>query len=228
MPPAEPSSSDSQAKAPDKPPENALNFARLIAWAAAACFALAAAGTTRLYFTERVRNTLLIDQQKLADLQLQFSRNEIEAERLVSGRELAIVKKSADEARGEAALLTRRMENDGDIARMKIASLASIADESARAVGVVVWDPENRRGVLSVEKLPAAPDNKDYQLWVIPAEAGAAPVSAGALTIDLATGVGRAVFRMARPIPSVAKFAVSLEPKGGSPAPAGKIVLISR
>jgi anti-sigma-K factor RskA len=95
------------------------------------------------------------------------------------------------------------------------------------ALAVAVWDPSRERGVLSVSKLPALASEKDYQLWVIDKKYPA-PVSAGTFVVDPVTGEAHIVFKADKPVESIAKFAVSLERKGGSPSPQGPIVLISQ
>jgi anti-sigma-K factor RskA len=217
-----------QAGEPSNVPKRLLSFPVLIGWSVAACLALTTAWAAQLYFTAFDRNARLVAQQKLADDELQAARSQIESERQANSRELELAKQSEEEARREVAALTQRMKDRDDLAQMKIAALVSLAGDSAQALAVAVWDPENQRGVLSVEKLPAALADKDYQLWVIPTGAGSAPVSAGIFSVDPATGAVRTAFTARKPIQAVAKFAISLEPKGGSIAPVGKIVLVSQ
>jgi anti-sigma-K factor RskA len=80
--------------------------------------------------------------------------------------------------------------------------------------------------VLTVSKLPAVAAEKDYQLWVIDSHY-AAPVSGGVFAVDPATGRAHVIFRADKPVHSIAKFAVSLERKGGAAEPEGPIVLLS-
>ena len=81
---------------------------------------------------------------------------------------------------------------------------------------LVAWDPNEHRGVVSMQALPAPPAGHDYQLWVL--DPGApAPVSAGLLTDSRSFST--------KPITSAAPgFAVSLEPAGGVPEPTGPIL----
>jgi anti-sigma-K factor RskA len=53
-------------------------------------------------------------------------------------------------------------------------------------------------------------------------------VNSGVFAVDPVTGEAHVVFRADKPIKSAAKFAVSLERKGGVPSPEGPIVLLSR
>ena len=81
---------------------------------------------------------------------------------------------------------------------------------------LVAWDPNEHRGVVAMQALPAPPAGHDYQLWVL--DPGApAPVSAGLLTDSRSFST--------KPIVSATPgFAVSLEPAGGVPEPTGPIL----
>ncbi len=228
-----------QAHAP-RPVERAkvIPFPVIIAWAAAACFAVAAAITGQLYINARTHNQVLIDQGKLADLELKSAQNRFEAQRLFHEQELAVLRQDSDQAvavakadaakaRTDLVAATERMRRENDLAQMKISTLASLLGNSSQAQAVAVWNPAKQEGVLSVAKLPSAAADKDYELWVIPDGKGAAPIAAGLVMIQ-PDGSGRAVFRADKPVAQIAKFAVSLERKGGAPAPAGNIVLLSQ
>lgn len=80
----------------------------------------------------------------------------------------------------------------------------------------VLVDPKNRRWVVMAFDLPPIPSDKDYQLWFM-LEKGD-PVSAGLL----APGPGGSQFGtipIPRDLENIKGAAISLEPKGGSPAP---------
>ena len=64
-------------------------FPAAIAWAAAACFAIAAAWLGVRYLNARSANLLLRDQQALTDLELRSARNQLEAERIINRQQLA-------------------------------------------------------------------------------------------------------------------------------------------
>lgn len=219
-------------------PAKVIPFPVLIAWAAAACFAVATAITGQLYIGERTHNQVLIDQTRLADLELKSAQNRFETQRLLHEQELAVLRHESDQAialaRSEAAkartdliAATERMRRENDLAQMKISTLASLLGNSPQAQAVAVWNPIKQEGVISVAKLPEVEADKDYELWVIPDGKGAAPVAAGLVMVQ-ADGSGRAVFRADKPVAQVGKFAITVERKGGAPAPAGKIVLVSQ
>ena len=217
------------------PPKAALlfPFPVAIAWAAAACFALTAAWLGQHYLNARSANLVLRDQQALADLELRSARNELEAERIVNRRELSDARTDlADAARIaansklEIADLNQKIKAAGDLAQYKIAALASMLGNSPQALAVAVWCPSMQEGVLAVSRMPALPANKDYQLWVIDPQY-ASPVNGGVFTVDPTTGAARVTFRTGQPVNSIAKFAVSLERKGGVKKAQGPIVLLS-
>jgi len=241
-----------------------IPFPVIIAWAAAACFAVALALTGQMYFAAREHNSVLADQQRAADLQLTIVQTRLEAQRLLHERELATLRHDRDQALAAAELntaktkadlaaalaksqklseqlaavsgrasaaqtqiaaLTERMKREGNLAEMKISTLASLLGNTPQAQAVAVWDPAKQEGVISLAKLPVAGSDQDYELWVIPEGKGAAPIPAGLVMID-SDGSGHSVFRADKPVAAIAKFAVTLEAKGGGPAPAGKMVLI--
>jgi anti-sigma-K factor RskA len=195
-----------------------IPFASWIRLAAAACFALAAAYFGQAFVTERAAVAALRDQQTLAELALRGATNQLEAERLIGRRELA--------ARDQRVTdLTRQLAAQGTLADYKIATLASLLGNSPQALAVAVWNPANQEGVLTVQKLPALAADKDYQLWVVDPQYPI-PVDGGVFRVDPATGEARLNFRPNLPVKTVAKFAVSLERKGGVPKAEGPMVLI--
>jgi len=104
-----------------------------------------------------------------------------------------------------------------DVARIDLAGEAVAPLARARAL----WSRE-RGMIFSVTNLPAPPEGRVYQVWVV---TSAAPVSAGLLMPD-ASGAGSAFFDTAPDIPPPVAVAVTLEPAGGVPAPTGERYLI--
>ncbi|HEY3351343.1 MAG TPA: anti-sigma factor [Thermoanaerobaculia bacterium] len=105
--------------------------------------------------------------------------------------------------------------------RVQVALLKGLEGNPA-ARAKLLWNPGTKQGILWVSGLPPLPLEKSYELWAF---VGDQPVPAG--TFD-ATGDGATVIPISRqesfddrPV----KFAVSVEPKGGVPAPTGSIVL---
>ena len=125
-------------------------------------------------------------------------------------------------AQVEADLTSLRKRNA--LAEVKIMMLQAqvAAFESARAV--VVWDKEQKNGILQLDKMPPAGPGKDYQLWVIDPK-NPQPVSAGLVTVAN-NGPIQTSFWPRGPIQSASAFAISLEKAGGAPKPEGKIILV--
>lgn len=80
----------------------------------------------------------------------------------------------------------------------------------------VAWSPSQHCGVVSTEGLPAAPPDRDYELWVLDPKAPT-PISAGLLS-------GSRSFTAPPVSTSQPGFAISLEPRGGMPTPTGPIL----
>jgi anti-sigma-K factor RskA len=191
-------------------------FPTWIPWAIAAGLAVVVAWTGRRYYEERSENATLTELQRVAGQTLVQARGQ-----------LADAKRLSTMYDNEVAELTVKLREQGNLAHFRIATLASMLGNSPAALAVAVWDPSREQGVLEVSKLPAPATEKDYQLWVIDKQY-ASPVSAGVFVVDPATGEAHIVFKAAKPVGTIAKFAVSLERKGGSPSPEGPIVLISQ
>jgi anti-sigma-K factor RskA len=217
-----------------RPRGKVVLFPAWVPWLAAAAIGLAALWSERQYNAAKAENLHLAQQNLLAVTALNQAQARLQEQRAFAVRnleqaqaELAQAKQLVTETSRRVAELATRLKDEGDLAKYKISTLASMLGNSPAAVAVAVWDPAREQGVLSVSKLPVAASEKDYQLWVID-KAYAAPVSAGTFVVDPATGEAHIVFRADKPVNAIAKFAVSLERKGGSPSPQGPIVMISQ
>ncbi len=150
-----------------------------------------------------------------------------------ASRQLASSREQIDATRRDLAArdqhvtdLTRQLAAQGTLADYKISTLASLLGNSPQALAVAVWNPANQEGVLTVQKLPALAADKDYQLWIVDPQYPI-PVNGGVFRVDPTTGETRVNFRADQPIKSIAKFAVSLERKGGVPKAEGQMVLLT-
>jgi len=196
----------------------------LFPWAVAACLGLGVAEMTALYIGGRAENASLLEQERMADVELRSEHNQIEAERILAARELADVRGELTVSAGRIGELMRFIDAEGDPARLRISTLVPAAADAPRASAVAVWDPVCQKGVLEFSKLPAAARDRDYQLWLLGPE-DQAPVSAGVVSVD-STGGGRVTFKSATPVRRPARFVISLEPRGGSPEQQGPVVMI--
>jgi anti-sigma-K factor RskA len=99
---------------------------------------------------------------------------------------------------------------------LRLATLEARDSAYASSTIMVAWDPNQHRGVVSLQNLPTPPAGRDYQLWVLD-PAAETPVSAGVIS-------GSRPFAVAPVSTQNPGFAISLEPGGGSPIPTGPIL----
>jgi anti-sigma-K factor RskA len=196
------------ARTSERQPARVLLFP-FVPWAVAACFALIAGLMGQLYFAARARSQVLEDERRLADVALQTLRNSIEAERIVSSKEIQQLKAAAD------------------MANMKVAMLTSQMQQAPQAEAVAVWNPMTQQGMIRAAHLPMPQPDRDYEAWYVFADAKAPPISAGLVHVDPGSGEATVDLRAHKPMPEVAKFAVSVEPKGGATTPSAHIILVS-
>ncbi len=90
---------------------------------------------------------------------------------------------------------------------MKIVKMKSV--KKTDDLATVYWDTKTKDVYVLPNKLPQAPDDKQYQLWAI---VNGKPVDAGMLN----NCVGLCKLKN---IPTAQAFAITLEKKGGSPTP---------
>ncbi|MDX1642176.1 MAG: anti-sigma factor [Balneolaceae bacterium] len=99
-------------------------------------------------------------------------------------------------------------------------------DPSPEGYGKILWDPDKGEAVLQLANLPAPPEDKDYQLWLI--KEGENPIPAGVFNFEEPST--DQFFRVEQlneqPSPLSNAFAVTLEPKGGVPQPTGDMFLL--
>lgn len=101
-------------------------------------------------------------------------------------------------------------------------------EPSPEGYGKILWDSDNGEAVLQLANLPAPPQDKDYQLWLI--KEGQNPISAGVFNFDQPSA--DLFFRVEQlneePSTLSNSFAVTLEPKGGVPQPTGDMFLLGQ
>lgn len=176
-------------------PSPAMVAAVALPLAAAAAFAL-------LWLRERGENEDAAEN--LAGLEKKLDEAE-RRERLAAGAMVAAEKK-LEQLRGSLEAMATP--------HLQLATVTGAAPEK-RTIKVL-RDPENRRWVVMAFDLPPLPSDKDYQLWLMPDKGD--PVPAGLLV----PGPGNTQFgTIAIPssVTNIKGAAISLEPKGGSPAP---------
>ena len=109
----------------------------------------------------------------------------------------------------------------------RLVSMGGLAP-SPEGYGKIVWAPEQRRAIVQMANLPAPPDDKDYQLWLIKGDQS--PISAGVFHFSKsASDLFFVVEELQEdPSPTSNTFAVTLEPKGGAPQPSGDMFLMGQ
>jgi anti-sigma-K factor RskA len=158
----------------------------------------------------------------IACVVLGLERTRLQKKYAQIGQELLAVQQKDAQVEDELAILQKK----NVLAEVKIATLKAQVAAYETASAVVVWDKDQKNGVLQLDKLPPPAPGKDYQLWVIDPKI-AVPVSAGILAVPN-DGLIRASFRPVSPIESAAAFAISVEKAGGASKPEGQIILVGK
>jgi predicted anti-sigma-YlaC factor YlaD len=103
---------------------------------------------------------------------------------------------------------------------------AGSAEEAPQATGRILWDKDHRAWLFLGFQLPAAPADKDYQLWfLVKGPEAAQPVSAGLLRTT-ADGEVLADIQVPPDLGEITAAALTLEPKGGSEKPTSQPLLL--
>ena len=192
-------------------------------WALAAGFAV----TTGFIYADRNRWLAEAGRAKNEITRAQTAAQKAE-DNATSFAERLLVYETQARSQGELVAELRdeitQLRGRDALAQVKIASLGSQVAEFAKAGVIVVWDPQDQRGVIKLANLQQAGAGKDYQLWVIDPKYPA-PVNGGVLPVE-PNGTAKLIFRPDQPITSVDKFAISVEQAGGVPLAKGPIVFV--
>ena len=150
----------------------------------------------------------------LDDARLRRDREELRSQ----SADLASRLQTSETALAQRVLRARVLESE-DVQMMQLGGQGP--QPGARAK--VFWSPAARRGVLMAANLAPLPPDRQYELWVF---LDGKPVNAGVFDPDTE---GRALFESKDfPQPAAQNFAVTVEPRGGMPAPTGPIVLVGK
>jgi anti-sigma-K factor RskA len=201
-----------------------------LGWGLAAAFAVTAAWL----FTERSRLdeslSVLASNEAAARLDANnfLARANIQQSRAdIAEASTSRTRQEADSLKSSLSQLTtdlQSLQQRNALAQMQIATLQSTVTEFQQGVAVVVWDSEKEQGILKLEKMPPIAADKDYQLWVVD-PTKPKTVDAGIVRVD-ANGFARVEFKPVVDISEAAKFAVSIERKGGVPENEGPVILV--
>ena len=142
----------------------------------------------------------------------QAANRQIVSTREEADRQIAEARKSAQRAETVGAVLTAP-----DLVRFALTG----GSPAERLSAQVLWS-RSRGLVLSASRLPVAPPDTNYQVWLW---ANSGPVSGGVFVPDAtgrATLVNDAPPKLSGPVVNVE---VTVEPSGGRPAPSGRTLL---
>lgn len=129
----------------------------------------------------------------------------------------AVTWQQLNQARAEIAILRQQQQQIAEIVAQPVA-VATLAGDSGS--GAVIRRADGATTVAA--HLPQLPPDRVYQFWLI--EGSSAPVSGGTFTVD-AQGNALITLSPGAPVPSADTFAVTNEPKGGSPGPTTPILI---
>lgn len=113
------------------------------------------------------------------------------------------------------------MINDQKAVRMTLVSVKTSAQPQVKTV----YKPERGHILLLANNLAPIPDDKVYELWLLPA-GGGAPMPAGTFRID-SKGSAMMMHAMEHEGVQAQAFALTIEPAGGSRTPSGAPVMAS-
>ena len=124
------------------------------------------------------------------------------AERTAMAQNFKTVENQLDSVSRELAIYANENFNEIELQGLALAPEAS---------ATVFWNRNTSEVFLNPSSLPAAPADKQYQLWAI---VDGEPVDLGVLSADR----NRGLLKM-KEVEGASAFAITLEPAGGSPAP---------
>jgi hypothetical protein len=157
-----------------------------------------------------------------ASARVEAAEQQVMATTRLANQEVAAARKDADRQIAEARQVAQRAETVGsiltapDLIRF---NLTSLAEDGSSAQ--LLWS-RTRGLVLSGSRLPAAPPESTYQLWLV---TNTQSVGAGLFVPD-ASGRATLVNDVPPRIPGpVVGAAVTIEPNGGRLAPSGRTLL---
>jgi len=101
----------------------------------------------------------------------------------------------------------------------KMASITAGSDASVS----IYWDTTSKDVYLMIKNMPQPPTDKQYQLWALLPQEGAPPVDLGMIELTQQ----RLLYRM-KNVQNAKAFAITLEPKGGSPTPTSQPMVSSQ
>jgi anti-sigma-K factor RskA len=157
--------------------------------------------------------------------------NQLSQQNAETRRQLGLVQDQADGLKREKRVLEEALAgvSNGDkdqLSTVRLAVLRPTTAGPAGAVGASIWSAQEQRGQLVLDNLPPLGPNQTYQFWLIDPKL-AIPISGGVLSIENSGSV-RVQFRPEIRVDGAERFAISIEPRGGSRTPSSRIVMASQ
>jgi len=104
---------------------------------------------------------------------------------------------------------------------VKMAAMKGL-EASPSSVATVYWDSTSKDVYLTVNNLPQPPSDQQYQLWAI---LNGKPIDVGLIANEYFIGEKKLLLRM-KNVSGAQAFAITLEHKGGSDTPKGKMYVL--
>lgn len=145
-----------------------------------------------------------------------------------SGRYQALLAQQSDLAKNNNIMRakldiyenTLAMLKDPDMAIIKMPGTNVPTSPDSNSVATVYWNTRSKDVYLLVNNLPEPSTDQQYQLWAI---VDGQPVDAGVFDLQTAATLVRM-----KNMPRAQVFAVTLEKRGGSPAPKGPMYVLGK
>ena len=217
--------------------------AALVALASAALYLqtkqTAAALRTDLASESRQSERLTIQLAELQEDRATLSADLVETqEKLVEQtEELALTRRQRDEARAAADVARQQLAETRSLlaaAEDRAEALALLDDPATRLAGIggteaaaaisgrAALNLEEGRVRVALRDLPALPEDRDFQLWLLTENEPPASLA----VFDAEDGVAEVAAALPAVASAVTAVAVSVEPTGGSESPTGDIVAV--
>lgn len=197
------SSAPLRAAAPAGPGAVLLSLATL-GWLLAVGFAGGTAYFSLRYLDQKAEAARQWEEAELAKLEVRSLKNRLEAVQIIDDRRTSDLQKASD------------------VAAVRLARLGAPKARKRELSALAVWNPDNKEGVLLVDRFPATEPTEDYQVWVADPQKPE-PISAGIFGVG-EDGSARVILRVEDPLPAATQFTIRRTRKGGSAKPDGVII----
>jgi len=196
------SSPSSQLPAPEPAP---VSLGAKLGWiiAVAATFLAVLLAGRILAYTTQVK--VLQSESELARMETQSLHQQLEAERIVTARQIANLKAQTA------------------VEPITFVALTSPQTSESKASATIAWQRSTQAGVFISDQLVPPAADEEYRLWFV--DASGQSVSAGTIKVG-PEGATRATFQLGQPMPALTRITLTREHQGSEIGqPAGPVVL---